>query len=71
MLFELLFQVVDEIDLRKCYIDIDRKFKGQHGIILSMQSWRKLVKAIHFIDRKIEVVKSQMKANKSSKRNRN
>ena len=66
----MLFQVVDEIDLRKCYIDIDRKFKGQHGIILSMQSWRKLVKAIHFIDRKIEVVKSQMKANKSSKQNR-
>ena len=39
----LLFptQIVDEIDLRKCYVDVDKKFKGQHGIILSLRQWQR------------------------------
>ena len=56
----LVLQLVDEIDLRKCYVDIDKKFKGQHGIILSLSQWRKLVKAVNYVDKKIAIVKAEM-----------
>ena len=51
---------MDEIDIRKCYVDVDRKFKGQHGIILTLQQWNKLKKAIKFIDRKIEIAQKKL-----------
>ena len=51
----LLFptQIVDEIDLRKCYVDVDKKFKGQHGIILSLRQWQRLKDANPIVDEKI------------------
>ena len=60
--------MVDEIDFRKCYVDIDKKFKGQHGIILTMSQWRKLVQAVNYVDKKIEIVAAQMKDSKKLKK---
>ena len=60
--------MVDEIDLRKCYVDIDKKFKGQHGIILTMSQWRKLVQAANYVDKKIEIIVAQMKDSKKLKK---
>ena len=55
-------QLVDEIDIRKCFMDVDKKFKGHHGIILSRQQWEKLKRAVGFIDRKIAVMTKRMNA---------
>ena len=60
--------MVDEIDLRKCYVDIDKKFKGQHGIILSMSQWRKLVQAANYVDKKFEIVAAQIRDSKKLKK---
>jgi len=53
--------ILDEIEIRKCYMDVDHKFKGHHGVILSLAQWKKLVKSINFIDRKLAVVEKNQK----------
>ena len=55
-----------EIDIRKCYMDIDRKFKGQSGIILSIGEWKKLAKAVDYVDARIEIARKRLQQNKSS-----
>ena len=45
--------MVDEIDLRKCIFDVDKKFKVQNGIILTLPQWDKLKKAVNYMDRRI------------------
>ena len=57
-------QIVDEIDLSKCYMDVDKKFKGQCGIILDLRQWEKLKKAIPDVDAKIERLKKTLKSKK-------
>ena len=42
-------------------MDVDRVFKKQRGIVLSLKQWEKLEKAIPYIDAKIAVVKNCMK----------
>ena len=42
-------------------MDVDRVFKKQRGIVLSLEQWEKLIKAIPYIDAKIPVVKDRMK----------
>ena len=42
-------------------MDVDRVFKKQRGIVLSLKQWEKLAKAIPYIDAKIAVVKNCMK----------
>ena len=44
----------------QCYVDVDRKFKGQHGIVLTLGPWQKVVKALDVVDRKIEAKKLDM-----------
>ena len=55
-IYSFPIQLTDEIDLRKCYLDVDKKFKGERGIILNLDSWRKLVKAVNYVDRRVKVV---------------
>jgi len=53
-------KVVDEIDLRKCYVDVDKKFKDQHGIVLSLRQWQRLKEVIPIVDKKISTLKLNM-----------
>ena len=55
-IYSFPIQLTDEIDLRKCYRDVDKKFRGERGIILNLDSWRKLVKAVNYVDRRVKVV---------------
>ena len=57
-------QIVDEIDISKCYMDVDKKFKGQRGIILDLHQWEKFKKAIPDVDAKIERLKKTLKSKK-------
>ena len=57
-IYSFPIQLTDEIDLRKCYRDVDKKFRGERGIILNLDSWRKLVKAVNYVDRRIKVVEA-------------
>ena len=41
---------------------------GQHGIILSVQEWRKLANAIRYIDKKIEIVAKRMEESNAHKK---
>ena len=66
--FLFTFQLIDEIDLRKCYLDVDKKFIGERGIILNLDSWRKLVKAVAYIDRRIKVVELQIKSSRRQRK---
>ena len=47
---------MDEVEVRKCYVDVDRKFKGQHGITLTIPQWRKLIKVVGYINQKIKAI---------------
>ena len=58
---------MDEIDSRKCYLDIDKTFKRKKGIMLSIPEWRKLVKAVNYIDRRLEIAKKKMEEEKDKK----
>ena len=48
----------------KLICDVDKKFKGERGIILNLDSWRKLVTAVDYIDRRIKVVEAQTKSSR-------
>ena len=42
-------------------MDVDRVFKKQRGIVLSLKQWEKIGKAIPYIDNKVAIVKDRMK----------
>ena len=47
-------------------MDVDRKFKGQHGMVLSLKEWRKLVNAVGYIDEQIAAMKGRRQRNAST-----
>ena len=59
MISSIFIPGVDEVEVRKCYVDVDRKFKGEHGITLIIPQWRKLIKAVKYIDQKIKAIQEK------------
>ena len=55
------FQVFDEIDIRKFYLDVDKTFKKKRGITLSLPQWRKLANAVNYVDRRLENARKEKK----------
>ena len=54
------FKIVDKIEIQRCYVDIDRKFKRQHGIILEKDQFQRLARGIKFIDAKLLRMKNDL-----------
>ena len=50
------FQVTTSVDISHLFLDVDRKWKPQEDrVSLSVDEWRKLVKALDYIDTNIDL----------------